>query len=86
MKKSGKIFTFGSGFIVGRVKLIWFDLIWCNYLSRFAEKQWYACQATPLQKITEHDKKNDIRERNRIGQERERSKETVEKQQVNYNM
>ena len=28
----------------------WFDLIWCNYLSRFAEKQWpwYACQATPL--------------------------------------
>ena len=37
-------------------------------------------------KITEHDKKQDIRERNRIGQERERSKETVEKQQVNYNM
>ena len=27
-----------------------FDLIWCNYLSRFAEKQRYACQATPLLK------------------------------------
>ena len=27
-----------------------FDLIWCNYLSRFAEKQNYACQATPLLK------------------------------------
>ena len=57
-----------------------FGWIWCNYLSRFAEKQRYACQATPLLKRTEHDKKKDIRERNRTGRERERRKETAEKQ------
>ena len=53
-------------------RLIWFDLIWCNYLSRFSEKQKYACQATSLLKITEHDKKMDIKERKRIGQEKGR--------------
>ena len=42
--------------------------------------------ATPLLKITEHDKKKDIREKNWIGKESERRKETVEKQQVNYNI
>ena len=52
--------------------LISLDLIWFNYLSRFVENQRYACQATPLLKITEHDEKKDIREKNRIGQERER--------------
>ena len=35
-------------------------------------------KATPLLKITEHDKKKDIRERNRTGQEKERRKETAE--------
>ena len=59
------------------------NVIWFNYFSRFVEKQSYACQATSLLKITEHDEEEDIRERNRIGQERGRRKETVEKQQVN---
>ena len=41
------------------------------------QRYMYACQAMPLLKITEYDKKKDTRERNRIGQERERRKATV---------
>ena len=52
-------------------------------LSRFAEKQRYACQVTPLLKITEHDRTKDIRERNTNRTRKGEKKETAEKQQVN---
>ena len=73
-------------YIVSKMTKKGLNIIWCDYLSRFVEKQRYACQATTLLKITEHDEEEDIRERNRIGQESGRRKETVEKQQVNYIM
>ena len=40
----------------------------------------------PCKKIPEHDKKKDVREKNRIGHEKERRKETAEKPHVNYIM
>ena len=49
----------------------------CSKKKRKEKK--YACQATPLLKITEHNKKKDIRERNRIGDKKGREEKKLRK-------